>query len=142
LRDGLQSAAASTNFSATHAISARNNPSMFLLGSVAIGFGLSRFLKASYPNDGEGSPSYVTKPREVTRGARADAPRRTPSDFENERFWRIESNRRLDVQFDEVEPTPARRLGDQRERRLMSNNPKSRVARIPTMRAVPKPFLI
>jgi hypothetical protein len=29
---------------------ARNNPSMFLLGSIAVGFGLARFLKASEPS--------------------------------------------------------------------------------------------
>jgi hypothetical protein len=95
---------------------ARNNPSMFLFGSVAIGFGLSRFLKASHPSDGEGSPSSD----ENSRGdatARQETPRPTPSDFENEGSGALESNRRLDVQFDEVEPTPADESAIQRERR-------------------------
>lgn len=45
---------------------ARNNPSMFLFGSVAIGFGLARFLKASDTNASAERP---------TRNEHHDAPR-------------------------------------------------------------------
>ncbi len=62
---------------------ARNNPAMFMLGSVAVGFGLSRFLKASdshshsehEPESGYGSdreyPRY-DRPDERERAARGE----------------------------------------------------------------------
>lgn len=44
---------------------ARNNPSMFMLGSVAVGFGLSRFFKASaehqHHDDSDASHRYETQ---------------------------------------------------------------------------------
>lgn len=55
---------------------ARHNPAMFVLGSVAIGFGLSRFLKASSENQRQES----TYPGESdTRGAYAESSLDTPA---------------------------------------------------------------
>ncbi len=99
---------------------ARNNPSMFLFGSVAIGFGLSRFLKASNPNGGEASSSYPDSSNETSRGdekARAPASRGTQPGFEDENSGTSESNYRLDVQFDAVESRTSDESASQRERR-------------------------
>jgi hypothetical protein len=51
---------------------ARDNPALFLFGSVAIGFGLSRFLKASEPSDDRASTDDRSR---TPRGPRAAPPR-------------------------------------------------------------------
>jgi len=89
---------------------ARNNPSMFLFGSVAIGFGLSRFLKASNPGDDDESPSDETSDHDMRM-----SPGET-SGFEDEGPGTPESNLRYSVQFDEREaPTSGDDSAMQRE---------------------------